>query len=136
MPCKKICFEVTETAAISNSDRAQQLFQRLKALGCSFALDDFGSGLSSFGYLKTLPVDIVKIDGIFVREMDINDVDQLMVRSIHTLAKQMGKKTVAEFVENRQVMAILSEIGVDYAQGYAIGRPKPLVELETEYDYS
>jgi diguanylate cyclase (GGDEF)-like protein/PAS domain S-box-containing protein len=135
IPCEKICFEVTETAAISNSDRAHQLFQRLKALGCSFALDDFGSGLSSFGYLKTLPVDIVKIDGIFVRDMDTNDVDQLMVRSIHKLAKQMGKKTVAEFVENRQVMDILSEIGVDYAQGYAIGRPKPLVELETECDY-
>ena len=82
-----------------------------------------------------LPVDIVKIDGIFVRDMDTNDVDQLMVRSIHKLAKQMGKKTVAEFVENRQVMEILSEIGVDYAQGYAIGRPKTIVELETECDY-
>jgi len=104
----------------------------LKELGCMIALDDFGSGLSSFGYLKKLPVDIVKIDGLFVRDIDVNEMDHVMVRSINDLAKQMGKYTVAEFVENTQIIDKLIELGVNYAQGYIIGRPKPLPELVEE----
>ena len=132
VPCEKICLEITETAAMSNMNQAIELFTQIKQLGCLIALDDFGSGLSSFGYLKKLPVDIVKIDGLFVRDIAVNEMDHLMVRSIHDLAKQMGKKTVAEFVENTQIIDLLMEIGVDYAQGYVIGKPKPLEELVEE----
>lgn len=132
VPCSKICLEITETAAMSNMKQAIALFTRFKELGCKIALDDFGSGLSSFGYLKKLPVDIVKIDGLFVREIDVNDGDRLMVRSINDLAKQMGKKTVAEFVENNRILDMLIDLGVDYAQGYLIGIPKPLPTLVDE----
>ncbi|HAS6727529.1 EAL domain-containing protein [Vibrio parahaemolyticus] len=129
MPCEKICLEITETAAMGNLDQAIDFFTRAKSLGCMIALDDFGSGLSSFGYLKKLPVDIVKIDGLFVRDIDVNEMDRVMVRSINDLAKQLGKVTVAEFVENEQVMQHLIDLGVDYGQGYGIGHPKPLAEL-------
>ncbi|GLT19064.1 GGDEF domain-containing protein [Vibrio zhanjiangensis] len=132
VPCSKICLEITETAAMSNMKQAIKLFTQFKELGCKIALDDFGSGLSSFGYLKKLPVDIVKIDGLFVKEIDVNDVDHLMVRSINDLAKQMGKKTVAEFVENNRILDMLIELEVDYAQGYLIGVPKPLPTLVDE----
>ncbi len=132
VPCHKICLEITETAAMSNMKQAINFFTRIKELGCLIALDDFGSGLSSFGYLKALPVDIVKIDGLFVRDIDVNEMDYVMVRSINDLAKQMGKHTVAEFVENTQVLDKLIELGVNYAQGYVIGRPKPLAELVEE----
>ncbi|AIU68285.1 EAL domain-containing protein [Vibrio coralliilyticus] len=132
VPCEKICLEITETAAMSNMNQAIELFSQFKRLGCKIALDDFGSGLSSFGYLKKLPVDIVKIDGLFVRDIDVNEVDHLMVRSINDLAKQMGKQTVAEFVENTRIIDLLVELGVDYAQGYVIGKPKPLEELVDE----
>ncbi|GAB2653488.1 EAL domain-containing protein [Vibrio panuliri] len=132
VPCEKICLEITETAAMSNMNQALELFTQLKQLGCLIALDDFGSGLSSFGYLKKLPVDIVKIDGLFVRDIANNEMDHLMVRSINDLAKQMGKNTVAEFVENSQIIDLLMELGVDYAQGYMIGKPKPLAKLVDE----
>lgn len=132
IPCDKICLEITETAAMSNMNQAIEFFSQLKALGCLIALDDFGSGLSSFGYLKKLPVDIVKIDGIFVRDIDVNEMDHLMVRSINDLAKQMGKRTVAEFVENTCIIDRLMDLGVDYAQGYIIGKPKPLPMLVDE----
>ncbi|EKO3948780.1 EAL domain-containing protein [Vibrio fluvialis] len=129
VPCSKICFEITETAAMRNLNQAMALFSRLKELGCRIALDDFGSGLSSFGYLKKLPIDIVKIDGLFVRDIDVNEMDHLMVRSIHDLARQMGKQTVAEFVENDAILQRLREIGVHFAQGYQIGKPQPIDEL-------
>jgi diguanylate cyclase (GGDEF)-like protein/PAS domain S-box-containing protein len=129
IPCEKICLEITETAAMSNIDQALGFFTRVKALGCLIALDDFGSGLSSFGYLKQLPVDIVKIDGLFVRDINTNEMDRVMVRSINDLAKQLGKVTVAEFVENGQITEHLKALGVDYGQGYAIGHPQPLAEL-------
>lgn len=132
VPNEKLCIEITETAAMGNINQAIELFSRIKALGCSIALDDFGSGLSSFGYLKKLPVDIVKIDGLFVRDMDVNETDFIMVRSINDLAKQMGKRTVAEFVENDDIMTKLIELGVDYAQGYAINKPKPIGDLVNE----
>ncbi|WP_317918022.1 ABC transporter substrate binding protein [Vibrio sp. MACH09] len=132
VPNHKICIEITETAAMGNMKQAIELFSKIKQLGCCIALDDFGSGLSSFGYLKKLPVDIVKIDGLFVRDMDVNETDYIMVRSINDLAKQMGKRTVAEFVENSDIIANLIELGVDYAQGYVISKPKPLNELVEE----
>ncbi len=132
VPCEKICLEITETAAMSNMNQAIELFSQLKQLGCVIALDDFGSGLSSFGYLKKLPVDIVKIDGLFVRDMANNGMDYLMVKSINDLAQKMGKRTVAEFVENNQIIDLLVELGVDYAQGYVIGKPQPLADLVSQ----
>ncbi|MFQ5660179.1 MAG: EAL domain-containing protein [Gammaproteobacteria bacterium] len=129
IPPGKICFEITETAAVANLGDAIRFIQTLKHIGCRFALDDFGAGLSSFTYLKNLPVDYLKIDGSFVREMDKNPVDLAMVRSINDIGKVMGKQTIAEFVENREIIRILAEIGVDYAQGYAIGMPN-LLDLD------
>jgi EAL domain-containing protein (putative c-di-GMP-specific phosphodiesterase class I) len=99
--------------------------QTLKRLGCRFALDDFGSGLSSFAYLKNLPVDFLKIDGVFVKDIADDPIDFTMVKSIHELGRVMGKQTIAECVENSAVLEKLKEIGVDYAQGYHIGRPRP-----------
>ncbi len=126
VPYEKICFEITETAVIGNLAGATQFINMFKGLGCQFALDDFGSGLSSFAYLKTLPVDILKIDGIFVRNMDTDSIDFAMVRTINEIAHLMGKRTVAEFVENQTIVQHLKEMGVDYAQGYAIGKPQAL----------
>ena len=123
LPPEKICFEITETVAISNISMALQLIHTLKEVGCQFALDDFGSGVSSFGYLKQLPVDYIKIDGTFVRDIVDDPIDFEMVRSIHDIAQVMGLKTIAEFVENDNIRNKLSEIGVDYLQGYGIGRP-------------
>ena len=122
----KLCFEVTETAAISHLSRAIRVMNTLRGLGCYFALDDFGSGLSSFAYLKNLPVDYVKIDGIFVRDIDHDAAHRAMVRSIAEIAHVMGIRTVAEFVETAAVREQLVEIGVDYGQGYLFGRPQSL----------
>lgn len=133
IPCHKLCLEITETAAMKNISLAMDFFAQVKALGCLIALDDFGSGLSSFGYLKQLPVDVVKIDGIFVQDMHRNESDHIMVRAINELAQQMGKQTVAEFVENSEIVALLTELGVDYAQGYVIGYPTPLAELVAQW---
>ena len=127
VPPHKICFEVTETAAIANLSVATQFIVRLKGLGCHFSLDDFGSGFSSFAYLKALPVDYIKIDGIFVKDIDSDPIDYAMVRSINDVGHVMGKKTIAEFVENDAILARLREIGVDYAQGYGIAKPKPII---------
>ncbi|MEJ1298942.1 MAG: EAL domain-containing protein [Candidatus Sedimenticola sp. (ex Thyasira tokunagai)] len=121
-----ICFEVTETTAISNLSKAIRFMERLHTTGCLFALDDFGSGMSSFGYLKNLPVDFLKIDGEFVRDMVSDDISRAMVRSINEIGQVMGKKTIAEYVENREIMAQLKVLGVDYAQGYAVHKPEPL----------
>jgi diguanylate cyclase (GGDEF)-like protein/PAS domain S-box-containing protein len=126
VPATKLCFEITETAAIENLDQAAELMGRLGRLGCAIALDDFGSGLSSFAYLRNLPVDLVKIDGVFVRDMVDNPIDRAMVRSINDIGHVMGKKTIAEFVENDAILEALAEIGVDFAQGYGVGRPAPL----------
>ncbi len=125
----KLCFELTETAAIADLGRAGRFIRSLQSLGCSFALDDFGSGLSSFGYLKRLPVDYVKIDGMFVRDIASDEIDAAMVRAINEIGHITGKRTIAEFVENEEILARLQEIGVDYAQGYGVGRPVPLVEF-------
>ncbi|MEJ2766498.1 EAL domain-containing protein [Photobacterium sp. MCCC 1A19761] len=132
LPPGKICLEITETAAISNLSEAINLFTQLKALGCLISLDDFGSGLSSFGYLKRMPVDIIKIDGMFVRDILEDDMDFAMVQAINGLAKKMGKQTVAEFVENEAILARLDTLGVDYAQGYLFGKPQPLAALVSQ----
>lgn len=126
VPPAKLCFEITETAAISNIASAIEFMRALKALGCLFALDDFGSGFSSFGYLKTLPVDFLKIDGSFVKDMDKEPVDYAMVKSLNEIGHVMGKKTIAEYVERESVLEKLREIGIDYAQGNAFGAPQPL----------
>ncbi len=125
----KICFEITENAAIANLIAATKFMNSLKALGCRFALDDVGGGLSSFGYLKNLPVDYLKIDGQFVKDMVDNPIDHEMVKSINDIGHVMGMKTIAEFVENAEIWEKLTQLGVDYAQGYGIGRPRPLAEL-------
>jgi len=126
---RKICFEVTETAAIANLSAAARFIGALKGLGCKFALDDFGSGLSSFAYLKNLDVDFIKIDGQFVKDIASDPIDRAMVKSINEIGQVMGKKTIAEFVENERILAMIRGIGIDYAQGYGVGRPKPLAEL-------
>jgi diguanylate cyclase (GGDEF)-like protein/PAS domain S-box-containing protein len=122
----KICFEITETAAIANLTLATEFINRLKGYGCKFCLDDFGSGLSSFAYLKNLPVDFLKIDGFFVKDIKHDLVDFAMVKAINDIGHIMGKKTIAEFVENDQILQILRELNVDYVQGHFTGRPKPI----------
>jgi diguanylate cyclase (GGDEF)-like protein/PAS domain S-box-containing protein len=128
-----LIFEVTETAAVSNFQQAKLMMTAVKALGCQFSLDDFGVGFASFNYMKQLPVDIIKIDGIFIKDLDNNAHDQLFVKALVDVAKGLGKKVVAEFVENQEVLKILDEYGVDYAQGYHIGKPEPHVLKETDW---
>ena len=127
-----ICFEITETAAMDNLDKAVSFINTLKSKGCEFALDDFGSGLSSFTYLKKLPVDYLKIDGAFVKEIVTDRIDHAMVKSINEIGHVMGKQTIAEFVENDAILEKLKEIGVDYAQGYGIAMPQPLDEFSDQ----
>ena len=126
VPPTAICFEITETTAIAKLASATALILELKKLGCQFALDDFGSGMSSFGYLKNLPIDFIKIDGAFVRNLDSDAIDHAMVEAINNIGHVMGIKTIAEFVETEAVADELRRMGVDYAQGYWIGRPEPL----------
>jgi len=120
----KICFEITETAAIASYSQANRFINALKELGCMFALDDFGTGLSSFGYLKHFPVDFLKIDGSFVKEILHDPIDREMVRSINEIGHLTGKKTIAEFAENEEIITMLRGMGVDYAQGYGVSEPK------------
>lgn len=126
IPPEKVCFEITETAAIASVQAAQRFMNALKERGCRFSLDDFGSGLSSFAYLRSLPVDYLKIDGLFVRDIIDDETDLAMVRTINEIAHVLGKRTVAEYVENDLIRAVLTELGVDWVQGYGVGRPVPI----------
>ena len=129
VPPEKLCFEITETAAIADLLQASRFISLLKERGCMFALDDFGSGFSSLAYLKSLPVDFLKIDGSFVRDMVSDSIDLAIVRSINEIAHIMGKKTIAEFVDGQGILEALEVLGVDYAQGFGIGRPAPLSQM-------
>ena len=130
VPAERIFFEITETSAISHLESALYFISKMKAFGCRFSLDDFGSGLSSFSYLQKLPVDIIKIDGVFVRDMDRNEINRVFVENIKRTADAMNKKTVAEFVENAVIEKMLTEIGIDYGQGYYIHKPEPWYEVK------
>jgi len=125
----RIVLEVTETAAIANMNDTREFIGRIRALGCGFALDDFGAGFASFYYLKHLPFDYLKIDGEFVRNLTASATDKLLVRSIVQIAHGLGQRTVAEFVADGPTEALLRELGVDYAQGYHLGRPVPISQL-------
>jgi EAL domain-containing protein (putative c-di-GMP-specific phosphodiesterase class I) len=121
-----ICFEITETAAITNLSHAQNFITRLKQIGFRFALDDFGSGMSSFAYLRELNIDFLKIDGAFVKQIDQNRIDYAMVSSINQIGQLMGIQTIAEFVENDHILELIKALQIDFAQGYGIDKPKPL----------
>ena len=125
IPPSKVLFEITETAAISNLSVARDFIRELRERGCHFILDDFGSGLSSFRYLKSLDVDFLKIDGELVRNIAQDPIQREMVAAIHRIGASMGIRTIGEWVENADVESELREIGVDYAQGFSIARPVP-----------
>ncbi|TDY01124.1 putative bifunctional diguanylate cyclase/phosphodiesterase [Thiohalophilus thiocyanatoxydans] len=129
IPCEKICFEITETAAVRNLNDARLFMERLGTMGCQFALDDFGAGLSSFGYLRQLPVDIIKIDGHFVRNVATDETDRAMVNAINNIGQSLGKMIVAEFVEDNMALELLRGMGVHLAQGYAVQYPGRFAEL-------
>lgn len=130
VPGEKICFEITETAVISNHAQASTFVTAMKGYGCKFALDDFGSGMSSYAYLKRLEVDYLKVDGLFVRDVLHDPVDHAMVKSINEIGHVFGLKTIAEYVESEAVLDEMREIGLDFIQGYVNGKPAPLTELK------
>lgn len=120
---RRICFEITETAMIGNLSKAREFMTSLRKLGCLFSLDDFGSGLSSFAYLRSLPVDYLKIDGLFIRDIANNPENRAMVKAINEVGHVMGLQTIAEYVEDKPTLDVVRDLGIDYAQGYGIGRP-------------
>jgi diguanylate cyclase (GGDEF)-like protein len=122
----RLCFDITETSAVSELAHAIHFIDTLKARGCRFALDDFGTGLSSFSYLKSLPVDYVKIDGSFVCGLATDAIDEAMVEAVHNIGHIMGLKTIAEWVQDAELLPKLTNIGIDYGQGFALGEPRPL----------
>ncbi len=130
VPAGRICFEVTETAAIANMTRVIALIKQLRALGCRFAIDDFGAGMSSFGYLKDLPVDFIKIDGCFIREIETDPMSRSIVRAVTDIGHQMGAGVIAEFVNSEATCEILRGIGVDFVQGYLIHEPQPTASAD------
>ncbi|MEX2501234.1 MAG: EAL domain-containing protein [Trueperaceae bacterium] len=129
VPGDKLCIEITETAAMRDLGQSRRFLATLRSRGVQVALDDFGSGLSSFAYLKSLPIDLIKIDGLLVRDVATDPLDRTLVRSVHELARVLGKRTVAEFVENGRIADMLRTIGVDLAQGYGVHRPEPWTNL-------
>jgi diguanylate cyclase (GGDEF)-like protein len=129
VPIGKICFEITETLGIASLSDAADFIKRFKTTGCMFSLDDFGSGMSSYGYLKSLPVDYLKIDGVFVKDMATNPNDYAVVKSINEIGHFMGKKIIAEYVQDDETIQLLKDLGVDYAQGYGIEKPRLLDDI-------
>jgi diguanylate cyclase (GGDEF)-like protein len=132
LPSESFCFELTETAAVANMGRAETFMERLREIGCQFALDDFGTGFSSLAYLKALPVTMLKIDGSFVRDVIVDPRSQSMVRAIAQLAKTMSMETVAEYVETDEIRRRVASLGVDYGQGFCLGKPQPLTQMLKE----
>ena len=128
VPPEMLCFEITETVAVANLQRAQTLMHTLRKSGCRFSLDDFGTGLSSFAYLKLFPVDTLKIDGSFIRDLTTNVVSQSVVAAVSEVARVMQLETVAEFVQDEPTLALLGKLGVTWAQGYLFGEPVLLTE--------
>jgi len=124
-----VCFEITETAAISYLSQGVEFMRQVQAMGCQFALDDFGSGMSSFGYLKTLPVQCLKIDGSFVRDILNDPLDRTLVESIQHIGKAMGMKTIAEYATSIEHVSLLTAIGVDYVQGFALSKPELMSQV-------
>ena len=129
IPPERLCFEITETATMSQLSKTVILIKELQKLGCKIALDDFGVGLSSFSYIKNFSVDYIKIDGSFVKNIIAQPVDRTIVETIHLMAHQLGMKTIAEYVENQEILNLIAEIGIDYAQGFSIGKPEPLDDI-------
>jgi diguanylate cyclase (GGDEF)-like protein len=130
----RITFEITETAAVANFSQTRDMIMNIRELGCKFALDDFGSGFSSFNYIKEFPVDYLKIDGAFITNLLHDQVDQALIKSMIEIAKKLNKKTVAEFVENKKVLDLLVQYGADYAQGFYIGKPSPeLTDIQIDW---
>jgi len=127
---EKLCFELTETATIANLSSASEFMGKLSAIGCRFSIDDFGSGLSSFAYLRKLPIDFLKIDGLLVKNILDDPTDYTLVKSINEMSKSMGKRTVAEFIESPRLLNAVKDIGIDFAQGYHIGEPE-LIENQS-----
>ncbi|MEX0975947.1 MAG: EAL domain-containing protein [Woeseia sp.] len=136
VPATSICFEITESAAVSNRAKAQAFIDELRKRGCKFSLDDFGAGLSSFAYLKNFKVDTLKIDGSFIRDITENRISESMVAAITQVAKVMELDTVAEYVESKETKALVAKLGVDYAQGHTVGLPVPLEEVLARFNSS
>ncbi len=126
VPANKLCFEITETAAISNMSRVVRFMEKLRAVGCRFALDDFGAGMASFGYLKNLPVDVLKIDGSFIQNLETDALSQRIVRAVTEIGHELGLIVIAEWVSDERLGQLLCDIGVDYLQGFAVHRPEPI----------
>jgi EAL domain-containing protein (putative c-di-GMP-specific phosphodiesterase class I) len=133
VPPTSVCFEITETIAIRSLANAAAMVDGLGDIGCEFALDDFGSGLSSFNQLRHLQIDYLKIDGSFIHNIERDPINRAMVESINTIGKKLGKRTVAEFVENERIHKILDELDVDYAQGFGLHRPEPLSSIKKQF---
>jgi len=131
IPYEKVCIEVTETATIRALSKALHFLTTLRNLGCLIALDDFGAGLSSFRYLQELPIDFVKIDGAFIRDMDTNKSNYILMEGMFNLVRRMGMSTIAEYVENETILTMLEEMGVEFAQGYFVGKPIPLDDIKS-----
>ena len=125
-------FEITDTAALEDIPGARTLMKEIKELGCGFVLDDFGVGFSSFFYLRELPVDAVKIDGSFIKNLADNSDDVILVNALCSVARGFGKKVTAEFVESEKILEIIEQMDIDYAQGYYIGRPSPIEQFLAE----
>lgn len=129
LPPERLCFEITETAAMSRISKTMEAVSAIQEIGCKIALDDFGVGLSSFSYIKNFSVNIIKIDGSFVKNVVHAEVDKTIVQTMNEMAHRLGMQTVAEYVENQEILKVISEIGVDFLQGHAIGKPEPLSKL-------
>ena len=130
----RIIFEITESASINNLKATRKMIEKLNNLGCHFSIDDFGTGFSTFNYLKQLPAQHVKIDGSFVRDMLNDPIDLALVKAINDISSSLDKLSVAEYVENKEIFYALKEIGVDYGQGYFIARPIPIEKVKAELE--